>query len=83
MAGVAASAGASVACPGLISILACSAIISEVTGGTSASCCSGGDSFKALSREIREAEPGTAGLASAFGAAKAGFSVCWKATSIT
>ena len=86
-AGVAASAtaGASVTWAGLSSILACSAIVSEVAGGISAGCC-GGDSCRALSREIREAGPGLAGtacLASACGAVKAGFSACWKATSIT
>jgi len=80
--------GASVGCPGLISILACSAIISEVTGASSAGCCGGIDALAALSRERRDGAAGLAGAgacaaAGAFASAKAGFSACWKATSIT
>ena len=87
-AGVAASAtaGASVTWAGLISILACSAIVSEVAGGISAGCCGSDDSFRALSRETRAAGPGlagTAGFTAACGSGKAGLSACWKATSIT
>ena len=82
--------GASVACPGLISILACSAIISEVTGGSSAGCCGGIASLSRLSRETRAAGSGLArAFGAVFGAAAACcsgngvFSACWKATSIT
>jgi len=85
-AGVAASAGASVAWAGLISILACSAIVSEVAGGISAGCCGNDDSFTVFSREVRAAGPGLAGVAGftvACGSGTAGLSACWKATSIT